>query len=107
MSAKPLRLREIARRDVDAAIAYYVDEAGDAVALRFIDGLENAYDRLCARPAAGSPHYGHILDLPGLRSILLRRFPYMVFYLEHHEHVEVWRVLHASRDIAAWLQGGI
>jgi toxin ParE1/3/4 len=27
-----------------------------------------------------------------------------VFYVEHASHVDVWRVLHGRRDLAAWLQ---
>lgn len=104
MSAKPLRFRQVARRDVDNAIEYYVGEAGDAVALRFIDALEHAYRRIRARPSAGSPRFGQVLDISGLRSIRLRRFPYLIFYLDHGSQIEIWRVLHAARDIPTWLQ---
>lgn len=34
----------------------------------------------------------------GLRRILLRRFPYKLFYLLEGDRVEVLRVLHAHRD---------
>lgn len=30
-------------------------------------------------------------------------FPWIVFYLEFETHVDVWRVLHAKRDMPAWL----
>ena len=33
----------------------------------------------------------------------LRRFPYLVFFIDHEERVEIVRVLHAHRDIAAEL----
>ncbi|MEO7386975.1 MAG: type II toxin-antitoxin system RelE/ParE family toxin, partial [Gammaproteobacteria bacterium] len=34
----------------------------------------------------------------------LRRYPWLVFYVERHEHIDVWRVLSAHRDVAVWLQ---
>jgi hypothetical protein len=45
-------------------------------------------------------------DLPGLRSWPLRRFPYLIFFIEREEHIDVWRMLHDQRDIPAWMQDG-
>jgi toxin ParE1/3/4 len=104
VSRKPVRLRELARRDVEAAIEYYVHEAGSDVALGFIEALRRAYRTIADHPAAGSPRYAHELALPGLRSHGLKRYPYLVFYVERDDHIDVWRVLHARRDIPAWMQ---
>jgi toxin ParE1/3/4 len=104
MSGKPVRPREIARRDVEAAIDYYIREAGPEVARRFIAALESAYRTIAEHPAAGSPRYAHALALAGLRSRQLMRFHHLVFYVERDEHIDVWRVLHAQRDIPAGLQ---
>jgi toxin ParE1/3/4 len=104
MTSKPLVLRERARRDVDEATDFYLAEAGEAVALRFIDALQTTLGALSRRPAAGSPRHAQELDLPGLRSRVLGRFPYVIFYVERDRDVDVWRVLHAKRDIAARLQ---
>ncbi|MBL8390225.1 MAG: type II toxin-antitoxin system RelE/ParE family toxin [Hydrogenophaga sp.] len=102
---KPVRLRALALADVDEAIAHYLQEAGVDVALGFIDELERAYRHLGRQPATGSPHYAHELNLPGLRSWPLTRYPHLVFYVEQADHVEVWRVLHGARDIPSWLTG--
>jgi len=104
MSGKPVVPRDQAAKDVEAAVDYYVAEAGEAIAFRFIDALESAYRGIGAQPSAGSPRYSHELALPGLRSRLLRRFPYLVFYIEREDHVDIWRVLHAQRDIPDWLR---
>lgn len=104
MTAKPVVPRQKARDDIDAALDFYVSEAGAAVSLRFIDALESAFDSISRRPATGSPRYAHELDLPGLRCRPLKRYPFLVFYLERDDHIDVWRVLHAHRDIASWLQ---
>jgi toxin ParE1/3/4 len=99
MIAKPVVPREQARKDVEAAIEYYADQAGAGVALGFIDALEMAYRSIVARPAAGSPVYGQVLGLPGLRHCRLKRYPHLIFYFDRDDHVDVWRVLHAQRDI--------
>lgn len=83
---------------------FYAREAGRDVALGFIDALRNAYRTISSRPASGSPRYAHELELPGLRSRTLARSPYIVFYVEQADHIDVWRVLHAKRDIPSWLE---
>jgi toxin ParE1/3/4 len=101
---KPAIPRVQANRDVDEAIAYYLSEASEAVALGFIDALEEAYRHVGRQPATGSPRYAHELNLPGLRAWSLTRYPYLVFYVERPDHIDVWRVLHGQRDIPAWMQ---
>jgi proteasome lid subunit RPN8/RPN11 len=44
------------------------------------------------------------LDLPDLRSWKLWRFPYLIFYVARGEYIDVWCVLHAERDIPAWMR---
>lgn len=104
MTVKPVVPRERANQDVDEAVAYYLEEDVAAVALDFIEALEQAYAHISRHPGTGSPRYGHELDLPGLRSWPLSRYPYLVFYVEGPGHIDVWRVLHGRRDIPAWMQ---
>jgi toxin ParE1/3/4 len=105
MTPKPVVPRELARRDVEEAIDHYLHEASEQVTLAFVDALEAAYAGIARHPAAGSPRYAHELGIPGLRVWGLRRYPYIVFYREQPDHVDVWRVLHGQRDIATWMQG--
>lgn len=104
MTSKPQILRELARRDIEASVGFYAVEAGEQVALRFVDALEGALRSIGRHPAAGPPRFGQDVDLPGLRSRPLNGFPYTVFYIEREDHVDIWRVLHAHRDIPAWLR---
>ena len=104
MSGKPAVFRERAQRDVDEAVGNYLAEAGWAVALDFINALEDACRRISEQPAGGSPRYAHELDIPGLRFRTVRRFPHLVFYVEGETGIDVWRVLHGARDIPAWMQ---
>ena len=103
MKTKPVIPRELADRDVDAALDYYLIEAAEQAALGFVDTLESAYAHISHHPATGSPRYAHELNLPGLRYWPLTRYPYHVFYVEQENHIDLWRVLHGKRDIPAWL----
>lgn len=105
MKFKRLVPRRQASQDVDDAVDYYLREAGIDVALGFVDSLEIAYRHLSRYPQTGSPRYAHELDLPGLRTWPVRGYPYLIFYLEQSDHLDIWRVLHSQRDIPAWLVG--
>ena len=105
MSVKPVVPRERAGRDVDEAIEYYIAENAAPAALSFIDDLQRAYVHIGRHPATGSTRYAHELNLPGLRSWMLTRHPYIVFYVERDDHLDIWRVLHAKQHIPAWLIG--
>ena len=104
MTARSIVPRARALRDVDEALAYYLREGEVQAALGFIDELERAYGHIGQYPAAGSLRYAWELDVPGLRSWPLQRYPYLVFYREHGDDIDVWRVLHGQRDIAAWMR---
>ena len=101
MSGTPVVLRERARRDVDAAVEYYLSEAGAEGALAFIDALQDTFRQIDEHPATGSPRYAHELDIPGLRFRTVGKFPYLVFYVEQEAEVDVWRILHGARDMKA------
>lgn len=104
MRIKPVVPRERANQDVDEAVAWYLEEGAPSVAFEFIDALEQAYTHIARHPGTGSPRYAHELDLPGLRAWSLSGFPYLVFYVEGLDHIDIWRVVHAQRDIPAWMR---
>ena len=100
---KPVIARELADRDVDEAIAHYLGEGAEKAALKFIDAIEKAYGHIGSHPSSGSPRYAHALNLPGLKFWSVTRFPFLVFYFEHDDCIDVWRVLHGQRDLPAWM----
>jgi toxin ParE1/3/4 len=103
MKSKPVIPRSEANRDVEAAIEHYLSEDAERAAVGFIAALERAYAHISRHPATGSPRYAHELNLPGLRSWPLTRYPHLVFFVERENHIDVWRVLHGRRDIPAWM----
>jgi toxin ParE1/3/4 len=103
LGAKPLVLRARARLDVAQAVEHYQAEQAFTAARGLIAELQRAARQISRYAATGSTRHAHELDLPGLRSWRLKRFPYIVFYVERTDHIDVWRVLHERRDLAARL----
>ena len=101
MRRKIVLRREAALEDGRRATIYYAREGGPDVAGRFVAALEGAYRSIREHPRLGSPRFGEVLGIDGLRTRRVRRFPYMVFYVEAEDRVEVWRVLHVQADISA------
>jgi toxin ParE1/3/4 len=104
VSYKRAVLRTRADRDVEEAIDFYLGEGVSRAALKFIDALEQALGDIERHPAIGSTRYATELDLPGLRCWQIKGYPHLVFYIEREGYLDVWRVLHGSRDIPVWLQ---
>lgn len=103
MKVKPVVARALANHDIDEIIAYCLGECAEQAACGLIDALEEAYAQIGRHAATGSPRYAHELNLPGLRFWPLTRYPYLVFYVERPDHIDVWRVLHGARDIPQWM----
>ncbi len=69
-----------------------------------MDAVEEAVAHVAERPETGSLRYAQDLQLDGLRHWRVRRFPYLVFYVDDRNHITIWRVLHGRRDIPAELR---
>ena len=73
---------------MDEALAHYLGEGEVHAALEFIDELDGAYRHIAQFPASGSSRYAWELDMPGLRSWPLKRYPYLVFYHQRGDHID-------------------
>jgi len=103
VKSKPVIPRKQADADIQQAFDHYLTEAGSEIALSFADALEVAIAHISRHPAAGSPRYAHELSVPGLRHWSVKGFPYLIFYVEQTQHIDVWRLLQSQRDIPAWM----
>lgn len=103
ISKKPVIQRKQAEQDIDNAVNYY-QEISPKLANSLIDDLERAFKHISTYPATGATRYAYELNLPSLRSWILKRFPYMIFYIEKSDHIDVWRVVHSQGNIPSWLQ---
>lgn len=105
MSAKRVVLTEQARRDVRQITAWYRKEGGAALAQRWVAAMEDALRHIGAHPQTGVTRYAVQLKLDDLRFWSASGFPYLVFYVEREQRIDVGRVLHGKRDIPAWMGG--
>ena len=105
MKRKPVELRRGAQRDIDEAVDFYLAQEAHDAARGFVDEIERALEHLSRHPQSGSPRYAQELGLTGLRHWLVSGYPFLIFYQDRGERIDVWRVLHGERDIPAWLRG--
>lgn len=95
----------LATADITELADYFLAKAGVAVALRFVDHAERAFDRLLANPGIGA-----LVGLDELPYEDIRRWhidgfgSLMILYREVADGVEIVRVLHTARDIPALLR---
>jgi toxin ParE1/3/4 len=106
MKPKPVVPRELANRDIQAAIDHYLGEAAEDAALGFVTALEAAFSHISAHPSSGATRYAHELELEGVRSWPLRGYPFLLFYIERADHIDLWRVLHGHRDLPEQIRPG-
>ena len=91
--------RALAQQDIGKAFDHYLTTASASVATDFVREIDTCMRRIERFPEAGSPCYASILDVEGLRFRVVERFPYLVFYFERPDVVDIVRVLHQHRDI--------
>ena len=104
MKSLPVVLRAAAHRDISDALNYYQREAGAETARAFVDRLEEAFEIIAPVPSVGSSRYAWELEIPELKFWRLTQFPWLVFYIVRSDRIDVWRILHARRDIPASFQ---
>lgn len=106
MTGKRVVLTEQAKRDVRQATAWYRKKGGTTLALRGAAALEAVLRHIGTHPQTGIARYAVLLKLDALRFWPVDGFPYLVFYVEREQHIDVGRVLHGKRDIPGWMGGG-
>lgn len=99
--SKPVVPRVLAEDDLDRVVDHYVTTAGTDVAVDFLNDFGNAVAFISQFPASGSPKYGYEPSLAGIRFWPLKKFPYLILYIETEHQIDVWRVMHGNMDITA------
>jgi len=100
---KPALVRPQARADLHAEIVYYRKHAGKLIANQLAVAADDALQHLQQNPGTGSPRVGQMLEIPGLRSWRVSRFPLIWFYFERKDCLDVVRLLGERQDILAIL----
>ena len=85
-----------ARRELDDAMAWY-EQRQRGLGLDLADEVERVLNRIQQDPAGGSPYK----DI-GYRLRFVRRFPYVIYYLELDESIWIAAVAHGKRRPGYW-----
>ncbi|MEQ1607175.1 MAG: type II toxin-antitoxin system RelE/ParE family toxin [Pyrinomonadaceae bacterium] len=102
--SKPVIPRMQAEDDLDQICEHFLSAAGtDAVVDCLLD-FDKAIALISQFPGTGSPRYGYEASLEGMRYWPMKRFPYLIFYVETEHSLDVWRVMHSSMDIQSGLE---
>jgi toxin ParE1/3/4 len=92
-----------ALRDLEEQAAFLGVEDLD-LELRFLDAADETFRQLLQTPRMGKPCEFRNAELSGLRRWFVRGFPrHLIFYREGSDGIQVVRVLHGARDVAAHL----
>jgi toxin ParE1/3/4 len=92
---------EAALCDLDDHARFIQTDSPDA-AIRFLRAAEETFGRLASTPELGERQQFGQERLAGLRVWQVRGFEnYVIFYRPIKHGIEIVRVLHAARDIAA------
>jgi toxin ParE1/3/4 len=88
-----LVLRPEARQELEQAVAWYEVQLPD-LGRQFRTEVYRTFDSIVARPNLYAKSRGTA------RKAVLRRFPYLIFYLEETDRIVVVAIFHAKRDPA-------
>jgi len=99
-----LVVKPAARRDIFAQFSYLLENAGEAVADRFISSVERSFGSLAKQPHSGAPRHFTNPALAGLRAWPIDGFEDIrAYYLTGNSQITVLRVLHGKRDLPSIL----
>jgi plasmid stabilization system protein ParE len=91
----PLIVTPEAEEDIAEARAWYNRQRA-GLGDDFVDQVDAALDRICRIPKGATEVY------PGVRRVVLRRFPYGAFYRVDEDQIAVLAVYHSKRDPRGW-----
>ena len=92
-----LIIRPEAEADLtDAALLYDSREPG--IGLELLSEVNSAIARVLNNPDS----FTRVRRNPPIRRVLIRRFPYRVFYINRRDSIVVFAVLHAARHDRIW-----
>ena len=91
-----VEVHEDAAAEADAAAAWYRDEAGEEIALRFVQAIAAALDVIAESPLRNA------VRMDGTRARRLDGFPYHVVYEVLSDRVRILAFAHTSRLPGFW-----
>lgn len=93
---KPYRLSDQAERDIDEAMTWY-DQQQVGVSWEFHNELLDIFRKICEHPEHGS-----LVGSTQFRYRNVHRFPYVVYYDNTTDSIDILAVAHGSRKPEYW-----
>lgn len=94
-----VELSEAARADLVQHFVYLAEEASEAVADRFLVGVETSFKLLATQPLIGPVIPTRLPELVGTRKWRVKEFDrFLIFYLPLPDGIRVVRLLHTAQD---------
>ena len=93
---RPVRVRKLASKEIDTAFAWYLQHSRSAAA-RFLEAVDDALAQIADAPDGFPVIRGR------LRRVLLRGFPYAIYYKVYPGVISVVGVIHGHRHPYNWL----
>jgi plasmid stabilization system protein ParE len=90
-----IEILEVAERDMQSSLRFYIRRS-PALAVDYLSDFQNACERILFFPEAGTSLNAEI------RRLLLKRFPFAIYYRMISETIEVIGILHTRRNPAIW-----
>jgi len=87
-----IRFKPKSRLHISQASSFYASRADGRLVARFLRDLDEALEQLSAFPESGAESHRKT------RRLVLKRFPYSIYYRVHPKFIEVYAVLHGMRD---------
>jgi plasmid stabilization system protein ParE len=94
---RPVRVRKLASKEIEAAFAWYLQRSRSAAA-QFLEAVDVALAEIADAPDGFPVIRGR------LRRVLLRRFPYAIYYKVYPGVISVVGVIHGNRHPHTWLR---
>ena len=96
---KPVVLHDLATREVSESEEFYDDRQSE-LGEEFVDAVEEALGRIGRRPRSFPIH--KTVRGKVYRKLVMKRFPFVIYFTEYDDHVWVPTVKHGSRDSEYW-----
>jgi plasmid stabilization system protein ParE len=93
---KPITVHDQAQVEIDEATAWYESERS-GLGSEFLTEIERAVGRIRENPVRGVPY-----KATTFRFLLVRRFPYVIYYTELRDRIWIAAVAHAKRRPGYW-----
>jgi plasmid stabilization system protein ParE len=81
-------------RDLEHLAAYYRAVADPKIAAAISERIDQVVNRVARRPQSAP----RVAGRPGIHAVLLRRYPYKIFYRLRGDAVEILHIRHTARQ---------